>query len=215
MTTNSDEVLQDVPSQDILANLAFMKAMVSEGPRVQAASGLLFLVAGLAYGLDCLAYVAQIAFKLELPEAGWLFLAIAPTAVFVVAMVYVIWRERKAGNHGVATRAINAAYGSAGLANLFVSVAFGYVATTQKSMVIWLLYPIAMCAVQGSVWYVAYMIRRKLWLVGVSAGWFLTTLVLAYLIRDVGAYLLVLGIALIGLMGGAGAYLLVQAKKGA
>ncbi len=198
---------------DVSANLAFFRSLVSEGPRMQAASGLMFVVAGLAYGTVCLVYVVQIRLNLVLSQLAWLALSILPTAVFFAAMFYVMWRDRKLGNHGVATRAVNAAYGSAGLANLFVALSFGYVATTEKSMTIWLLYPVAMCAFQGSVWYVAFMVRRHLWLIGVSIGWYTTTLLLAWLIRDTASYLLVLGIALIGLMGGAGAYMMLQAKK--
>ncbi len=204
MSTDKDD--------DLTANLAFMKAMVSEGPRVQVSAGLLFLVAGLVYGLVCLVYVWQIRFNVQLSPAIWLTLSIAPTAIFFVALGYVIWRDRKIGNHGVATRAVNASYGSAGLANLFVSITFGYVAITEKMMLIWLLYPIAMCIFQGSVWYIAFMVRKKVWLLGASVGWFLTSLLLAWLIRDTGSYLLVLGIALISLMGGSGFYMMRTAK---
>ena len=48
------------------------------------------------------------------------------------------------------------------------------------------------------------MIRRKLWLIGISIGWFITTVALGLLIRQTETYLLILGIALIVLMGGAG-----------
>jgi hypothetical protein len=81
---------------------------------------------------------------------------------------------------------------------------FAYAAITEKSILIWLLYPVVICAFLGAVWYVAYMIRRKLWLVGVSAGWFVTTVALGLLIRQTQTYLLILGIALIILMGGSG-----------
>jgi len=60
------------------------------------------------------------------------------------------------------------------------------------------------CAFLGAVWYVAYMIRRKLWLAGVSLGWFITTVVLGLMVRQPQTYLLILGIALIVLMGGVG-----------
>ena len=57
------------------------------------------------------------------------------------------------------------------------------------------------------------MIRRKLWLVGISAGWFITTIALGLLIRQPQPYLLVLGIALIVLMGGTG-WTMVSRQKG-
>lgn len=190
--------------EDVHKDLAFLRALVSEGPKAQGAAGIVFLTAGLAYGVDCLAYWAQGAFGWpQTPLMAWT-LILFPIVVSVPVIIYVTWQSRKAGQQGVATRALNAAYGSAGLANLAIAIVFGYVANSQKSMLIWLLYPVVICAFLGAVWYVAYMIRRKLWLVGVSAGWFVTTVALGLLIRQTQAYLLVLGIALIVLMGGSG-----------
>jgi hypothetical protein len=192
------------PGEDVHKDLAFLKALVSEGPKAQGAAGIVFLTAGLAYGLDCLAYWAQGAFGW--PQSAlinWT-LILFPIVVSVPVIVYVSWKSRRNGEQGVATRALNAAYGSAGLANLAIAIVFGYVASTQKNMLIWLLYPVVICAFLGAVWYVAYMIRRKLWLVGVSAGWFVTTVALGLLIRQTQTYLLILGIALIILMGGSG-----------
>ncbi|CAM3275170.1 hypothetical protein [Asticcacaulis taihuensis] len=192
------------PGEDVHKDLAFLKALVSEGPKAQGAAGIVFLTAGLAYGLDCLAYWAQGAFGW--PQSAlinWT-LILFPIVVSVPVIIYVSWQSRKNGEQGVATRALNAAYGSAGLANLAIAIVFGYVASTQKNMLIWLLYPVVICAFLGAVWYVAYMIRRKLWLVGVSAGWFVTTVTLGLLIRQTQTYLLILGIALILLMGGSG-----------
>ena len=190
--------------EDVHKDLAFLRSLVSEGPKAQGAAGIVFLTAGLAYGIDCLAYWAQSAFGWPQTALMAWSLILFPIVVSVPVIIYVTWQSRKNGQQGVATRALNAAYGSAGLANLVIAIVFGYVASTQKSMLIWLLYPVVICAFLGAVWYVAYMIRRKLWLVGVSIGWFITTVALGLLIRQTQTYLLVLGIALIVLMGGAG-----------
>ena len=191
-------------NEGVHKDLAFLRALVSEGPKTQGAAGIIFLTAGLAYGADCLAYWAQEAFGLpQTPLIAWA-LILFPIVVSVPVIIYVAWQGRKAGPQGVATRALNAAYISAGLANLAIATVFGYVAGTQKSLLIWLLYPAVICAFMGAVWYVAYMIRRKLWLAGISAGWFTTTVALGLLIHQTQIYLLVLGIALIVLMGGAG-----------
>lgn len=201
------------PGEDVHKDLAFLKALVSEGPKAQGAAGIVFLTAGLAYGLDCLAYWAQGAFGW--PQSAlinWA-LILFPIVVSVPVIIYVSWKSRKSGEQGVATRALNAAYGSAGLANLAIAIVFGYVANTQKNMLIWLLYPVVICAFLGAVWYVAYMIRRRLWLVGVSAGWFVTTVALGLLIRQTQTYLLVLGIALILLMGGSGWMMMALARR--
>lgn len=191
-------------SEDAYKDLAFLRALVNEGPKSQGAAGVIFLTAGLAYGIDCLAYWAQITFGiLQGPGMAW-GLILFPLIVSIPVIAYVSWQGRKFAEQGVATRALNAAYGSAGIANIVIAVVFGYVASLQKSMLIWLLYPVVICAFQGAVWYVAYMIRRKLWLIGISIGWFLTTVALGLLVRQTQTYLLILGIALIVLMGGPG-----------
>jgi len=190
--------------EDAYKDLAFLKALVSEGPKAQGAAGIVFLTAGVAYGVDCLAYWAQMAFGLPSSPVFDLALIFVPIAIVVPVIVYVTWKSRKDGQQGVATRALNAAYSSAGLANVIIATAFGVVASTQHSILIWLLYPVVICAFLGAVWYVAYMIRRKLWLAGVSAGWFIATVALGLLIRQPQNYMLVLGIALIVLMGGVG-----------
>lgn len=203
----------DNDSKDVLANLAFVKALVSEGGRSQMSAGLAFLAGGLCYGSQCLLQWAEVRGWLPYGALG-LFIGIAPTVIFGTVVGYVVWRDRKNGQQAVATRALNAAFSAGGLTNLFIMVVFGYNAIVEKSMTIWLFYPCMVCALQGAVWFIAYAIRKKLWLAFVSAGWFLTTLVLGLTIRDVPSYVLILGLALLFLMGGSGAYMIHQAKKG-
>lgn len=199
---------------DIAGNLAFVRALVSEGARLQGASGQVFMVAGVVYGLDCLIYWAQVAFHLAFAQAIWSALSVVPPVIVLAAIAWVVWRNRHAGEQGAATRALNATFTSIGLANLTMVITFGYAAITEKSMLIWLLYPVVMCTFLGAAWYVAYVVRRKLWLLAVSAGWFIVALATGFLIHDMAAYLLSLGLALIVLMGGSGAWMMRQAKKG-
>ncbi len=193
-------------------NLAFVRSLVEEGHRARMSGGRAFFAAGLCYGVQCLIQWAEIMGWLPWGLLG-LIVSIAPTVVFLAILGAMFWNDRKASQHGVATRALNAAFSSAGLANLFMIVVFGFNAAQQKSMTIWLLYPVVVCAFQGAVWFIAYMIRKKLWLALVSAGWFATTLVLGFLIQYGQWYVLVLGLALIFIMGGSGYAMMVQAKK--
>jgi hypothetical protein len=191
-------------TEEVHKDLAFLRTLVSEGPKAQGAGGLVFFTAGLAYGIDCLAYWAQMALELPQSPAVGLALIVFPMAIVLPVIGYVTWQNRKEAQQGVATRALNAAYGSAGLANLTIALVFGFIAGSQKNMLIWLLYPVVICAFLGAVWYTAYMIRRRIWLIAVSIGWFATTVALGLMIRQTQNYLLILGIALIVLMGGAG-----------
>ncbi|MEI9904485.1 MAG: hypothetical protein WDN06_11285 [Asticcacaulis sp.] len=79
---------------------------------------------------------------------------------------------------------------------------FAYNGIVEKSLMIWLFYPCMVCAVQGAVWFIAYMIRKKPWLAFVSAGWFVTTLATGATIRDTPTFILILGLAMLVLMPG-------------
>jgi hypothetical protein len=206
--------MNDNKDDDLFANLAFVKALVSEGGRAQASTGAAFLTAGVCYGVQCVLQWAQIMGWLPGGQVLSLTFGIAPTVIFACILTVVLWRDRKNSQQGVATRALNATFGSAGLTNLVIMVVFGYNALVEKSMMIWLFYPCMVCALQGTVWYVAYMIRKKLWLALVSGGWFLTTLALGFAIHNTTIYVLVLGLALLFLMGGSGWYMMRQAKAG-
>ncbi|OYW78733.1 MAG: hypothetical protein B7Z26_09300, partial [Asticcacaulis sp. 32-58-5] len=64
----------------------------------------------------------------------------------------------------------------------------------------WMLYPIVLCSLMGAAWYVAVIIRRKLWLGVVSAGWFIAAFALMWRI-ETPDYMLILSMALFLLMG--------------
>ncbi len=199
-------------NKNIEADLAFVKALVSEGGRMQISGGALYLAGGLCYGVQCLAQWAHLVGIVNLGMWGNLIAGILPTVIFLAVMCVVLWRDRNAPKTGVATRALNAAFSSAGLANLFMVGVFGYAAITEKSILIWLLYPITVCAFQGAVWFTAYMIRKESWLAFISTGWFVTTLALGLLIGT-PHYVLVLGVALFVIMGGGGWYMMRLARK--
>ncbi|MDC7683519.1 hypothetical protein PQU92_09545 [Asticcacaulis sp. BYS171W] len=196
------------------ADLAFVRALVDQAPKAQGSAGLLFMVGGGAYGVQCLVYWGEIAGFYRLPPLAGLLTAILPIVIFLVPMIWVIIKERGQQAAGVATRAMNAAYASTGLVNLVMILVFGTIATREKSMLIWLIYPIVICALQGGAWYVAYMIRRKLWLMAVAIGWFAAAATLGFIIHDIGSYLLGLALALIGLMGVPGYVMWRLAKRG-
>ncbi len=193
-------------------DLAFLKGLVSEGPKVQRSAGELFLVAGIVYGIQCLLNAAQILLRLEWPPLVFLIVGFLPTAIFIAWIIWLAWRNRKDKVQGVATRAMSAAFSSAGLANLSMCVAIGWVSYTEGNFLIWLLYPAVVSALQGACWYVAYMIRKQLWLGAVSAGWFATSITLGFLIRDPGSYLMVFAAAMLVLMAVPG-YVMMQQSK--
>ena len=185
-------------------DLASVRALVSEGGQVQCLLGQALLAAGPCYGVQCLLQ-ALFASGLVVPVAVHLTVGILPTLVFLVAIAQITMRDRDNSRHSVGTRAINAAFGGGGLAALATALIFGYLAFRHQNMGTWLLHPIMICVVQGTAWYTAYAIRRRGWFGLVSAGWFVISLLLAWMLgtgdpKMITLFLLVLAAALLGLM---------------
>ncbi|WKL57010.1 hypothetical protein Q1W73_15295 [Asticcacaulis sp. ZE23SCel15] len=181
-------------------DLAFITSLVGEGARAQVSGGVLLLTGGILYGIQCLCHWADMAGLIRLGTIGHLINGILPSVLFLIAVGIVMWRDRHKTQTGVASRALNAAFGGVGLANLFMNFVFGYTAITHKLWFIWMLYPIVLCSLMGAAWYVAVIIRRKAWLGVVSAGWFAAAFALMWRI-ETPDYMLILSAALFLLMG--------------
>jgi hypothetical protein len=139
------------------------------------------------------------------PVAVHLTVGILPTLIFLVAITRITIRDKGQSQHSVGTRAINAAFGGGGLAALTTALIFAYLAYRTQSMATWLLHPIMICVVQGTVWYIAFATRRRGWFGLVSGGWFGTSLALAWMlgigdVRLIVPFLLLLSAAMLGLM---------------
>lgn len=185
-------------------DLAFVRALVSEGGAAQATLGEALFGAGICYGVQC---VLQFAFVAGVPAPGLVQLAVGvlPTVIFVVLITRITIRERGQSQHGVGTRAINAAFGGAGLAAMTSAAIFGYISTRTHSMETFLLHPTMICVIQGTVWYIAFAIRRRGWFGLVSLGWFASALALGFVLGlggpDVGVrFLAILSAAMLGLL---------------
>jgi hypothetical protein len=197
------------------ADLAFMEGLVEEGARAQTTAGAAFAAAGFLYGFQCLIQWAQIVGLIHLPDPVMLVFVILISVAFTVILTVLIWRGRKTTQHSVSTRAWGAAFGGVGLGNLVLCSVFGLFSWRQGSAEVWLLYGVAVCALQGAAWFVAAMMRRQLWLWLVSMGWYTTALSLGVLIaiQDLVSYALVLGLALLFLMALPGVAMVQLAKQ--
>jgi hypothetical protein len=188
------------PAEIARGDLAFVRALVSESGPAQASLGQALLAGGLCYGGQCMAQWAMIVSGWKAPDPVNLAVGLLPTVVFLAIVGWLVWRDRGLSQHGTGTRALNAAFGSAGLAAMTTAVIFGYLAWREQSLTIWLFHPLMVCVVQGAVWYVAFAIRRRGWIGLVSIGWFVSALLAAAMIDRVHWFVFVLGAALLLLM---------------
>lgn len=192
------------PTTSARDDLAFVRALMSESGQVQSSLGQALLAGGACYGVQCLLQ-AFLSTGVQVPVAVHLIVGFTPTLLFLVAITLITIRDKGQSQHSVGTRAIAAAFGGGGLAAMTTALIFGYLAFRTQNMGTWLLHPIMICVVQGTVWYTAYAIRRRGWFGLISAGWFATSLLLAAMLGSgeeklISLFLLVLAAALLGLM---------------
>ena len=192
------------PTESARDDLAFVRALMSESGQVQSSLGQALLTAGLCYGVQCLLQ-SWLSTGIPVPVAVHLVVGITPTVLFLVAITLITLRDRGMSQHSVGTRAINAAFGGGGLAAMTTAIIFGYLAFRTRNMGTWLLHPIMICVVQGTIWYIAHAVRRRGWFGLISAGWFATSLALAWMLgrgeeKLIPFFLLLLAAALLGLM---------------
>lgn len=197
-------------------DLAFLRGLAEgSGDRggVGAAGGALYGAAGLLYGLQTLTYFAQEKQVISLGVGGNLVMAWAPTLIFLILMTIVIIIDRKRPQVGVANRAVNAAFAGTGIANLALVLIFASAASRMKDFHYWLFHPAVVFVLQGAVWYVIFMLRKRLWTALVATGWLVSGVALGMLIWRGDLYLLVASFGLFAFMMVPGFYMMRQALR--
>ena len=186
-------------SQSVHDDLAFMRSLVEAGnSRTAMAGGAAFVAGGLIYGAQCLVQWLGAIGALPMSEAAWLITGLAPTIIFLAWLGWFIWSTRGLIQPR-AQRAINAAFAAAGSANLVILIAIGMLAARKDSADIFELYPCVVFVLQGAAWLVAYMLRKRLWLLAVALGWFVAAILLSYFIGTT-TFILIAALSLFGLM---------------
>jgi len=185
--------------QDDLAFLRTLAENRGEGG-MGVAGGALYGAAGLIYGLECLGHYFQATGALRLSTQGNLMLAWLPTLIFVILMIIVIILDRKKPTRGVANRAVNSAFAGTGIANLALILIFAPAAARHGDFHYWLFHPAVVFVLQGAVWYVIFMLRKRAWMGLVSAGWLVAGVSMGQLIDRPDLYLLVASLGLFALM---------------
>lgn len=197
-------------------DLAFLRTIAEGGGErggLGVAGGALYGAAGLIYGIQTLAYFVQEKGGLRLPPLGDLVMAWLPTAIFLILMTIVIIIDRKRPQVGVANRAVNAAFAGAGLANLALVLIFASAASRHHDFHYWLFHPAVVFVLQGAVWYVVFMLRKRLWMLLVSLGWLVSGVALGMLIERADLYLLIASLGLFAFMMVPGFFMMRQAMR--
>lgn len=196
-------------------DLAFLRTIAERGGNggMGVAGSALYGSAGVLYGIQTLSYYLQEIGVIRLSPLASLTMAWAPTAIFLVLMTIVIVMDRKKPAVGVTSRAVNSAFAGAGIANLALVIVFASAAARTRDFHFWLFHPAVVFVLQGAVWYVIFMLRRRLWMAVVAAGWVISGVALGMLIWRADLYLLIATLSLFLLMGVTGFGMMRQALR--
>lgn len=162
-------------------DLAFMKGLADgeAGRGQQALFGKLYFAAGLIYGLQVVVQWADMTGAIDLPFANPL-VALPTNVVFLSYLGWEIWKNRRLGGGTMTSRGINAAFAAVGAANIAVLIILLIGAWRLQEPLVGVLIPCVIFALQGAAWFVAYLLRKRLWLLGVAAGWMGTAIAMAW-----------------------------------
>jgi hypothetical protein len=180
-------------------DLAFMRSIVEGGGRPPMTLAVCYLAGGLLYGLQCLFHVGQVIGLIHWPDLANLAFVVAITVSFLIILTWAILRDRKSGlaNRGpLAARTLNAAFSATGMANAAVIIVFGVGAVRDQDFAIWLYYAAIVFALQAAAWYMAWILKRKGWMLAVALGGWATAVALGLLVRQPTLYLGVCTVAL-------------------
>ena len=175
------------------ADLAFMRSIVEGSGRPPMTLAICYLAGGLLYGLQCLFHVGQVIGLIRWPDLANLIFVIGISTAFMIVLVWAIRRDKADGVGGtrgpLATRILNAAFSSAGMANVAVIIIFGVGAMRDQDFAVWLYYPAVVFCLQGSAWLLVYTLKRKPWMLATAIGGWITAVALGLLVRQADWYL--------------------------
>ncbi|WND02902.1 hypothetical protein QGN29_00810 [Temperatibacter marinus] len=196
------EDIADKTVKQAQADLDFIKGIVAEHNPSLKIAGILYGYAGLIYGIQCLLTWLAFLGLYEYSGLTALTISILPTIIYIAICIYYARIDTPSLNEvGTASRAVGSMFAGIGMANTVMAVIIGWMTYARQDVSLWMLFPIVICAFQGSAWFTAAMILRYTWMYLVTAGWFITALAMGIFIDNGTTYFLVLGAAMIGLMG--------------
>jgi hypothetical protein len=198
------------------ADLDYLTSLVQGDGRIQTVFAAGYLVGGVVWGLQTLLMWAAYAGLVELGRWGGLAAVALPT-IGVIAFFTWLGRRMRPAKTDLASRAISAAFSGSTLATGAIFAAFIILAVRAQSGVLWLVYAPVIFAIQGGVWFVAYRLRRRLWLLAVALGWLTSAVAMAAAAAElnINAYIGIALLDLFVLMALPGAVMLHLARRSA
>ncbi len=180
-------------------DLAFMRAIAEGGGQPSLTLAVCYLAGGLLYGLQSLFHLGQMTGAVRWPDPANLAVVVLISASFLLVLIWAILKDRRDGvpNRGpLAARTLSAAFSATGMANGAVIIIFAVGAHRDQDFGIWLYYPAIVFALQAAAWFMAWTLKRKVWMLATALGGWATAVALGILVREPVLYLAVCSVAL-------------------
>lgn len=180
-------------------DLAFLRAIAEGSGRPPLTLAVCYLAGGLLYGLQCLFHLGQATGVIRWPDLANLAFVVLISASFLSILTWAILKDRRDGNTQrgpITARTMSAAFSATGMANLAVIIIFGVGAMRDQDFAVWLYYAAIVFALQAAAWYMAWMLKRKGWMLATALGGWATAVALGVLVREPLWYLGVCTVAL-------------------
>ena len=185
--------------QSAEADLAFLRSIVEGDGRPPMTLAICYLAGGLLYGLQCLFHLGQVLGLIQWPDLANLIFVVGITVGFLAILTWAILTDRRNGaaNRGpTGARTLNAAFSATGMTNAAVVIIFAVGAIRDNDFAIWLYYAAIVFALQAAAWYVAWMVKKRGWMLATALGGWVTAVALGVLVREPLWYLVVCTVAL-------------------
>ena len=196
--------------REVKDDVAFLRALTSEQDRPLAREGAVLVAVGAIFA--CVDVFYWLYFSHRVTALGiWQHVPwIAGAVVFVVCFAVIAARIPRAP--GAAARAIGAASAGVGFALCAaVTALFAGAASVQQPRLVTDVFPIVLLTLYGSVWTVAFAVKRRVWLAAVAAGCLAAAIGCGFLMGRPEEWL-VLAAGMICLVAAPGGVLIHQSK---
>ena len=185
------------PARSPEADLAFLRSIVEGSDRPSLTLGVCYLAGGALYGLQCLFHLGQVYGVIAWPALVNLAFVIAISVAVCATIVWAVMVDRKNGARGpMASRTVEAAFSAGGMVNAAMVIVFAIGSWRDGDFATWLYYPAVVFGLQSAAWYVAWSLRKKLWMLATSIFGWLTAVGLGLTVREPTLYLMICTTAL-------------------
>lgn len=174
--------MTDDQMQNVRDDIAFMRALATEGQRTPLLGGVILGSAGLIFAVASVVHWATVTGLIQLGQWGNLITWVGAMVIFFVILTIANIRiGSKPGARSPANKAAGAAWMGVGLAIFVMSMSYAAAAWQLRTGAVMATFPSLIFALYGAGWTVAASMTGKKWLWWVGIGSWVMAPVLAWL----------------------------------